>query len=99
MQKPFLATERNRRLGAGLRRCASICLERAGRRFIEYFTANIRKKNTRLAYARVVARFFDWCDARDLRLESIETVIVAAYIEELLKSLAVPSVKQNLAAI
>jgi hypothetical protein len=26
--------------------------ERAGRRFIEFFTANIRNRNTRLAYAR-----------------------------------------------
>lgn len=73
--------------------------ERAGRRFIEFFTANIRNKNTRLAYARAVATFFDWCDARGLRLETIEPVVVAAYIEELQKSLAAPSVKQNLAAI
>jgi integrase/recombinase XerD len=73
--------------------------ERAGRRFIEFFTANIRNKNTRLAYARAVAQFFDWCDARGLRLETIEPVVVAAYIEELQKTLAAPSVKQNLAAI
>ncbi|RIK66090.1 MAG: integrase [Planctomycetota bacterium] len=73
--------------------------ERASRRFIEFFTANIRNKNTRLAYARAVATFFDWCDSRGLRLESIEPVVVAAYIEELQKSLAAPSVKQNLAAI
>ncbi|RIK67123.1 MAG: integrase [Planctomycetota bacterium] len=73
--------------------------ERAGRRFIEFFTANIRNRNTRLAYARAVATFFDWCDARDLRLETIEPVVVATYIEELQKSLAAPSVKQNLAAI
>lgn len=73
--------------------------ERAGRRFIEFFTANIRNRNTRLAYARAVAQFFDWCDARGLRLETIEPIVVAAYIEELQKSLAAPSVKQNLAAI
>ncbi|HKQ47595.1 MAG TPA: tyrosine-type recombinase/integrase [Phycisphaerae bacterium] len=73
--------------------------ERAGRRFIEFFTANIRNKNTRLAYARAVSQFFDWCDARGLQLETIEPVVVAAYIEELQKSLAAPSVKQNLAAI
>jgi len=73
--------------------------ERAGRRFIEFFTANIRNKNTRLAYARAVAQFFDWCDARGLRLESIEPVVVAAYIEQIHRTLAAPSVKQNLAAI
>jgi len=73
--------------------------ERAGRRFIEFFTANIRNKNTRLAYAFAVSQFFDWCEDRGLRLEAIEPVFVAAYIEELQKSLAAPSVKQNLAAI
>jgi len=30
--------------------------ERAGRRFIELFTANIRNRNTRLAYARAAKR-------------------------------------------
>jgi len=73
--------------------------ERAGRRFIEFFTANIRNKNTRLAYAFAVSQFFDWCEDRGLRLEAIEPVFVAAYIKELQKSLAAPSVKQNLAAI
>ena len=36
--------------------------ERASRRFIEFFTANIRNRNTRAAYARAVKQFFDWCD-------------------------------------
>jgi len=62
--------------------------DRAGRRFIKFFTANIRNQNTRLAYARAVATLFDWCDARGLRLETIEPFIVAGYIEELQKSLA-----------
>jgi len=34
--------------------------ERAGRRFIEFFTATIRNRNTRMAYARAVKQFFDW---------------------------------------
>jgi integrase/recombinase XerD len=38
--------------------------ERASRRFIEFFTANIRNKNTRIAYARAVRGFFNWCDGR-----------------------------------
>ena len=37
--------------------------ERASRRFIEFFTANIRNRNTRAAYVRAVNQFFDWCDA------------------------------------
>ena len=32
--------------------------ENAGRRFVEFFTANIRNKNTRLAYARAAGQFF-----------------------------------------
>jgi hypothetical protein len=34
----------------------------AGRRFIEFFTANIRNPNTRKAYYRAACEFFDWCD-------------------------------------
>lgn len=73
--------------------------ERAGRRFIEFFTANIRNRNTRIAYARAVARFFDYCDERGLRLSTIEPVAVAAYIENLAAVRSAPTVKQNLAAI
>lgn len=32
--------------------------ERAGWRFIEFFTANIRNRNTRAAYAQAVTQFF-----------------------------------------
>ena len=32
----------------------------ASRRFVEFFTANIRNPNTREAYARAVGRFSDW---------------------------------------
>lgn len=32
--------------------------ERAGRRFIEFFTADIRDRNTRMAYALAVRQFF-----------------------------------------
>lgn len=73
--------------------------ERAGRRFIEFFTANIRNRNTRIAYARAVANFFDYCDERGLRLSTIEPVAVAAYIENLAAVRSAPTVKQNLAAI
>jgi integrase/recombinase XerD len=50
--------------------------ERARRRFIEFFTANTRNRNTRAAYARTVKQFFDWTNKR--RLE-IEAITVAAY--------------------
>ncbi len=71
----------------------------ASRRFIEFFTANIRNRNTRQAYAQAVAQFFDWCERRSLRLETIEPVAVAAYIETLLANRSAPTVKQHLAAI
>ncbi len=73
--------------------------ERAGRRFVEFFTANIRNRNTRLAYARAVKQFFDWTEAQKLELDDIEPVTVAAYIEWLGAGMAKPSVKQHLAAI
>lgn len=71
--------------------------ERASRRFVEFFTANIRNPNTRLAYARAVGDFCGWCDARGFSLERLEPVIVAAYIEQHPGS--APTVKQHLAAI
>ena len=73
--------------------------ERAGRRFIEFFTANIRNRNTRLAYARAVKQFFDWTEAQNLRLDDIEPVSVAAYVEQLGAEMAKPSIKQHLAGI
>src|SRR5271166_6557274 len=53
----------------------------AAKRFIEFFTANIRNPNTRAAYARSVAGFFRWCDGIGLhRLDAVESVHVAGYV-------------------
>ena len=71
--------------------------EQASRRFLEFFTAHIRNKNTRAAYAHAVTRFLDWCEMRELALEKIQPVHVAAYIERHPGSK--PTVKQHLAAI
>lgn len=73
--------------------------ERASRRFIEFFTATIRNKNTRLAYAQAIRQFFDWCDARGFQLDTIEPIVVAAYVEQLQSGRSPPTVKQHLAAI
>jgi site-specific recombinase XerD len=73
--------------------------ERASRRFIEFFTATIRNRNTRMAYARAVKQFFDWCEDHRLGLEDIEPIAIAAYIEELGSAMSKPSIKQHLAAI
>lgn len=71
--------------------------QRASERFIEFFTANIRNLNTRLAYGRAVAQFLNWCQERGAGLQEIKPVIVAAYIEQ--HPGAAPTVKQHLAAI
>jgi integrase/recombinase XerD len=73
--------------------------ERASRRFVELFTAEIRNPNTPRAYARAVRDFCRWCEARQLALAKLNPVIVAGYIEELGTTLSLPSVKQALAAI
>jgi site-specific recombinase XerD len=72
----------------------------ARKRFVEFFTANIRNRNTRLAYARAVSDFFSWCEQAGLAtLDSVQPVHVAAYIEQLCRTRSAPSVKQHLAAI
>jgi integrase/recombinase XerD len=71
----------------------------AGRRFIEFFTANIRNPNTRKAYYRAAAEFFDWCDRAGLNLLDIEPVHVAAWVEDIGSRFKPPTVKQWLAAV
>ena len=72
--------------------------DHAARRFLEFFTATIRNKNTRLAYAKACGLFLAWCEDRGIeRLQDIEPMHVAAYIEKHPSS--VPTVKQHLAAI
>jgi site-specific recombinase XerD len=74
--------------------------ENARRRFIEFFTANIRNRNTRAAYLRAVSGFFRWCEEAGIaELAALEPVHVAAWIEQLGKTHSAPSVKQHLAAI
>lgn len=74
--------------------------EAAARRYVEFFTANIRNPNTRKAYARAAAEFSAWCaEHRLTELAAIEPVHVAAYVETLQARLSAPSVKLHLAAI
>lgn len=73
--------------------------ERAATRFVEFFTANIRNRNTRRAYGNAVTDFFAWCERFRLELTSIQPVHVAAYVEQLGQEKAPPTVKQHLAAI
>lgn len=73
--------------------------EKTTKRFLEFFTANIRNPNTRRSYARAVEQFLTWCEEHGASLEKIEPLIVAAYIEKLTKERSAQTVKQHLAAI
>ena len=73
--------------------------EQAAMKFVEFFTANIRNPNTRMAYARAVYQFLNWSEERRLPLKNLNPIFVSAYIEQLQTTMAPPSVKQHLAAI
>jgi integrase/recombinase XerD len=74
--------------------------DQAARRFLEFFAATIRNKNTRQAYYHATVRFFAWCDHHKIgEIADIEPLHVAAYIEALGKDFEKPTVKQHLAAI
>jgi site-specific recombinase XerD len=73
---------------------------RAALRFLEYFTVNIRNRNTRAAYGQAAGAFLRWCEDRGIaRIEDVQPVHVAGYIEQLQGSRSAPTVKQHLACI
>lgn len=72
--------------------------EKAAERFFDFFTANIRNKNTRRVYYKAVCRFSEWCEGRGVHeLVQVKPVHVADFIEGL--PLAKPTIKQHLAAL
>jgi site-specific recombinase XerD len=74
--------------------------EAATLRFVDFFIANIRNNNTRMAYAVAIRRFFTWLETHGLAdLASIRTHHVSTYIEALAQTHKAPTVKQHLAAI
>jgi site-specific recombinase XerD len=74
--------------------------DHAARRFLEYFAASIRHRNTRMAYYRAACSFFAWVEQHQIgELADIEPLHVAAYIEALQATAAKPTVKLHLAAI
>jgi integrase/recombinase XerD len=73
--------------------------ENSGKRFWEFFTANIRNRNTRRAYFVAVSQFSNWCEHRKLLLDQVQPIHVAGYIEQLMLTHSKPTVKQHLAAI
>lgn len=80
--------------------------EKTAARFFDFFTSNIRNKNTRRVYYRAVCRFSEWCASNGVHgLRQVKPFHVAAFIEWLEvkepdgPALAKPTVKQHLAAL
>lgn len=100
MPKSTLAVRGNG-IGSSIALPSIITLEgqETAKRFLEFFTVNIRNPNTRLAYAKAVGQFLAWCDEHRQGLKDIEPMTVAAYVEQLTQERAPQTVKQHLAAI
>ena len=74
--------------------------QRTAEKVLEFFTVNIRNAHTRRAYVQAAGYFASWCNNKGLStLQNVRPVHVAAYVEDLQKQLAAPSVKQHLAAV
>jgi site-specific recombinase XerD len=78
--------------------------DKAAERFFTFFTDTIPNPNTREAYYRNALRFFAWTHARGLRLPTIKSYHVSAYLGELTVTgketrASTPTVKQHLACL
>lgn len=74
--------------------------DRASYRFVEFFTAQIRNRNTRRADSRAVGDFMVWLEKQDIgSITEVSSVHVATYVETLGRHLSAPSTKLSLAAI
>ena len=71
----------------------------AERRLLEFFTAKISNPHTRLAYSTAAARFFAWCETRNLALRAITPFAVAAYVDQMQDRYTLPTIKQHLSAL
>jgi len=73
---------------------------RPGERFVDYFTSNIRNRNTRRAYMKAVESFTSFCEghgATDIR--QVKPLHVSAYVEHIAATRSSPTAKQHLAAL
>lgn len=78
----------------------AVANDRTYQRYLEFFAAHIRNRNTRQAYSTAVVKFFGWCREQGLmQLEHITRLHVATYVEALTLAQSAPTVKQNLAAL
>ena len=65
--------------------------ESAGKRFWEFFTANIRNRNTRRAYFVAVAQFSEWCEAEETSRSRTSSPIHVAGIYRAARAAIIPS--------
>jgi integrase/recombinase XerD len=97
------ATDAVRDTGYGARNLPALVVSagsNAQKRFIEFFAAQIRNKNTREAYIRAVVDFFEWAEEMEIGgLLDIEPVHVAAWVELKTQAYEPQTVKQQLAAL
>ena len=73
---------------------------RSAERFFDFFTSNIRNKNTRAAYFTAAKLFSAWCGLRGITdLANVRPRDVASYIEHTEEAKSKPTAKQHLAAL
>jgi integrase/recombinase XerD len=73
--------------------------DRAQHAYVEFFTARIPNRNTRIAYARACNAFLAELERGEIALTDVRSHHVAIYIAHLSQRMSAPSVKQHLAAI
>lgn len=73
--------------------------DQAGIAFIDFFAATIANPNTRQAYMRDVARFFNWCSRTDRNPLSLSPLDLASYREELRATAEPTTVKRHFSAL
>ncbi|HVR22987.1 MAG TPA: hypothetical protein VMU26_06665 [Candidatus Polarisedimenticolia bacterium] len=60
--------------------------QKAAKRFLEFFTAQINNAHTRRAYLNATRRFADWCASKGLHeLTQVQPFHVAAFVHDLQK--------------
>lgn len=74
--------------------------EKAARRVLEFFTAQINNDHTRKAYLNATRRFARWCEEKGIQeLSAVQPFHIAAFLKELQGQVAPPTVKLHLAAL
>jgi integrase/recombinase XerD len=69
-------------------------------RYFDFFTSNIRNRNTRVAYFHATSRFSEWCEGRGIMdLKNVRPVHISAYVEHVMQQFSKPTAKQHLAAL